>query len=78
MKIGQKEIYRIAEIALTNFRDLSPNLSWVKNRGGTMESVTDQDLRAIAYTRAVAHVLGVEVEIEHYKQVALGTFTRMK
>lgn len=72
MKIGQKEIYRIQEIALDKFRDQSPNLSWIKNRG----EISPSERRALAYTEAVSAVLGLEIDVEYFKQVAKGAWVK--
>ena len=74
MKIGQKEIDKIHEIALSTFRDQSPNISWIKNRG----EISDSERRTIAFVKATSRVLGLEIEIEHYKPVSLGCWEEQK
>ena len=74
MKIGQKEISQIAENALSKFRDQSPNLSWIKNRG----EISHSERRALAYTEAVISTLKLDVDIEYYKQVSLGCWEKVK
>ena len=72
MKVSQNQIYKIAEIALDNFKRQSPNLSWENQVG----SITDSERRAIAYTEAVGHVLGLEVNVEFWKQVGKAAYVK--